>query len=131
QPVRAHRLHDDLIADESDARLRGVLQETRGHELILSARAEVEDQHRGDRREDVDRGGLVETERSATPDRDVGDRRDVAREQKGVHWSPEGRAGFKPGAASVRLTYFISQTRRPRCVPTMTKPSVGRSIQGW
>ena len=41
------------------------------------------------------------------------DRRYVDREQEGVHWSPEGRAGFNPGAASVRLTYFISQTSRP------------------
>ena len=61
----------------------------------------------------VDRRGLVEAERAGAPDRDVADRRYVDREQEGVHWSPEGRAGFNPGAASVRLTYFISQTSNP------------------
>src|SRR4029079_4513828 len=92
---------------------------------------EREDEHRRERGEDVDRRSLVEAERSGSPDRDVADRRYVDREQKGVHWSPEGRAGFNPGAASVRLTYFISQTSNPRWVTTIVIPSTGRLIPGW
>ncbi len=54
EAVGADRLHDDLVADEADARLGRVLQEARGNERILAARAEPEHENRRDRREDVD-----------------------------------------------------------------------------
>ena len=95
---------------------------------ILAAGAQPEQQHRRQRGEDVDRGGLVEAERSRPPVGDVANGRNVYAEQ--AHSSPVGMVprGRKPGAANCKLTYLVSQNSSTRCAPTSVKPNHGNTI---